>query len=427
MPDTSIFTVGGSVQAGGGLYIPRRTDEEFLTLCQDGEFVYILTPRQMGKSSLMIETAKRLKGDGVRTVIIDLSQIGAEVTAEEWYLGLLSVIEDQLTLDTDVFDWWEEHAHLGPTQSLTLFFREVALKEVETPLVIFVDEIDTTLSIPFSDDFYAAIRSMYNARGVTPVFRRLSFALIGVATPSDLMSDPKRTPFNVGQRLDLTDFTFEEALPFANGLGLPPEEAGRVLGWILEWTGGHPYLTQRLCRAVAETNKDRFSRAEVDDLVTAIFFGERSEQDNNLQFVRDMLTKRSADKLAVMETYREIRRGKRPVADQEQSQVKTHLKLSGVVQRSEGVLRLRNPIYAKVFDLRWVKLHWPEHWIKRIPPAVYAVIASLLIAVLSLYLLFAYASEAAEREATLRLEAQAAEARAQEAEALASARPEMCK
>ena len=114
--------------------------------------------------------------------------------------------------------WWQSQAHLGLTQRLTMFFQKVLLAEVAEPVIIFVDEIDSTLSLRFTDDFYAAIRYLYNARALVKEFRRLSFVLIGVATPSDLISDPERTPFNIGQRVDLTDFTFEEALPLADGL-----------------------------------------------------------------------------------------------------------------------------------------------------------------------------------------------------------------
>ena len=122
------------------------------------------------------------------------------------------------------------------------------MAEVSEPIVIFVDEIDTTLSLEFTDDFYAAIRYLYVARSTDSNLRRLSFVLIGVATPGDLIRDAKRTPFNIGQRVDLTDFTKEEALPLAEGLGLPSDKAQQVLGWVLDWTGGHPYLSQRLCR-----------------------------------------------------------------------------------------------------------------------------------------------------------------------------------
>jgi AAA-like domain len=321
-----IYTVGGTVQANDGLYLPRKVDEELLTLCRAATFASVLTSRQMGKSSLMMHTAERLAEDNIHAVIIDLTQLGIQLTATEWYLGLLTIIADSLMLETDVISWWQAHAHLGVTQRLTLFFQEIILAEVKTPVVIFVDEIDTTLNLPFTDDFYVAIRYLYNARALVPEYRRLSFVLIGVATPNDLISDPERTPFNIGQRIDLTDFTFEEALPLADGLGLQPAEARDVLRRVMYWTDGHPYLTQRLCLAIAEQNRESWSEADVDAIVTSTFFGERSEQDHNLLFVRDMLTKRASDPTSVLATYRKIRLGRHPVRDEEQSLVKAHLK-----------------------------------------------------------------------------------------------------
>ena len=355
----NMYAVGGDVQASGGIYIPRDADDKLLALCRSGTFSFVLTPRQMGKSSLMKRTAERLAEEDVRTVIIDLTQIGTNVSAEQWYLGLLSAIEEQLVLKTDALRWWDDNKHLGMTQRLTDFFRKVMMREVARPVVIFIDELDTTLSLNFTDDFYAAIRYLHNARDQVPEFKRLSFVLIGVATPSDLVRDPQRTPFNIGQRVDLTDFTPEEARPLAAGLGLPKDETQRMLDWMLEWTNGHPYLTLRLCRAVAMQTRDRWTREEVERIVKRTFFNEQSEQDNNLQFVRDMLTERAPDRTAVMTTYLDVLRG-RVVYDEEQSLIKSHLKLSGVVYRDSGVLRVRNRIYREAFDTRWVKEHLPQ-------------------------------------------------------------------
>ena len=248
MAQANIFSVGGTVQASKGIYLSRQADQKLLQLCQQGEFIYILTSRQMGKSSLMISTASELKKTGVKSVIIDLTKIGTQVTVEQWYLGLLLEIEEQLMLDTDVEEWWEANDNVGVTQRLSNFFQDVLLEEVTSGVVVFVDEIDTTLSLDFTDDFFAAIRYLYVARAQDDQFERLSFVLIGVATPGDLIRDSRRTPFNIGQRLDLTDFTVDEAMPLAEGLGLAREPAQQLLKWVLEWTGGHPYLTQRLCR-----------------------------------------------------------------------------------------------------------------------------------------------------------------------------------
>ncbi len=357
MANKNIFTVGGTVQAGSGIYIPRQADNELLNLCQQGDFAYVLTSRQMGKSSLMVRTAEQLSGDGITSAIIDLNQLGVQVTAEAWYLGLLTTIEDALLLETDTVDWWQSQATLGLTQRLTLFFRDVLLPQIAGQIVIFVDEIDSTLSLTFTDDFFAAIRYLYNGRAILPDLQRLSFVLIGVATPSDLMDDPKRTPFNIGQRVDLSDFTFSEARPFAEGFGLRRNESLQLLAWALKWTNGHPYLTQRLCQVLAERPPQEWSETAADDIVARTFLGDMAEKDHNLQFVRDMLTKRAPDMAGVLSAYRAICQGLYGVPDEEQSPLMAHLKLSGIVRRPPGqnILKVRNLIYATVFDVAWVE------------------------------------------------------------------------
>jgi len=349
----NIYTVGGTIQPNR-LYIPRQADANLLTLCQENSFVYILTPRQMGKSSLMVRTTKELAKEGIHSVIIDLTLLGAHVSPEEWYLGLLMIVQDNLQLETDVVNWWQIHSHLGFTQRLTRFFQRVLLAEKKGQTVIFIDEIDTTLSLDFTDDFYAAIRSLYNARAYDPQLSRLSFVLIGVATPSDLIRDPRRTPFNIGHRLDLADFSFEEALPLADGFGLPSDEAKQVLQWVMQWTRGHPYLTQRLCQTIAQQH-EHWSRKKVDLIVADTVLGEKAKQDHNLQFVRDMLTKRTPDRLGVLTTYQEIRLGEEPIYDEEHSTIKSHLKLSGIVRLENDILQVRNPIYEYVFNRQWIE------------------------------------------------------------------------
>jgi WD40 repeat protein/ABC-type transport system substrate-binding protein len=385
---TTIYTVGGTVQASNGLYIPRHSDNDLLTLCQEAAFAYVLAPRQLGKSSLMIRTAERLQEEGILSVIIDLTQLGVQLSADAWYLGLLTMLEDSLILDTDVVSWWQAHSHLGNAQRLILFFQDLVLTKLEQPLVVFVDEIDTTLSLNFTDDFYAAIRSLYVARARIPELKRLSFVLIGVASPGDLIRDPKRTPFNIGQRVEMTDFKLEEALPLAKGLGAKPGEEKEALGWVFKWTGGHPYLTQRLCRVIAENGtvegkgkgEGGLTEDRVDHVVNETFFGEKSFQDNNLQFVRDMLTRRTVDLEEVLGTFRQIRAGKQLVSDDEQSLVKSHLKLSGIVRVQGVVLRVRNEVYRTVFDERWIKEHLPVNWAKRLRQALGIIAASILLA-----------------------------------------------
>src|SRR5262245_36290898 len=381
-----LYTAGGPVQVGGGLYIERHADRAILDYCRAGEYAFVLSTRQVGKSSLMFRTAQQLKVEGASPVIIDLTRTGTEATAEQWYLGLLDHLSEKLLPGFDVLQWWQEKAHFGETERFVRFFREVLLARVAERIVIFIDEIDTTLSLKFSDDFFAAIRAMYHARAEEAEFRRLSFVLIGVANPNDLIADPKRTPFNIGKSVELTDFSLEEALPLAGGFGLTAHEARQTLQWALDWTGGHPFLTQRLCRGIAEAGRAQWSESGIAELVNDVFF-KQAEQDSNIRAVRDLLTKRAPDVKAVLTTYRKVLRGKR-IIDEERSPITSHLKLSGVVRRDgSGALDPRNRVYRLAFDERWVKAHSPVDWRKRFLYALIVMLTALpLITVpLSIY------------------------------------------
>jgi hypothetical protein len=383
--DAFAFVAGGTVQAGGGVYLERRADRDLLEHCRAGDFTYILTSRQLGKSSLMIRTAERLADEGVLPVVVDLTEFGAQATAEQWYKGFLFAVQDQLGLRTSAAEWWDAHAEHDFSHRFTRYLGEVVLAERTERIVIFVDEIDTTLRLAFTDDFFAAIRFLYQKRAANPAFQRLSFVLIGVATPGDLIKDAARTPFNIGHRIDLTDFTLDEAAQLAEPLAIP-EPAGRErIGWILRWTGGHPYLTLRVVRSLAESPPPDWTSEAVDDRVASLFFKEGAETDSNLQFVRDMLTKKAFDREAVLRSYGLIRRGDR-VPDKELDQVTSWLKLSGVVCRRNGLLRVRNAVYEHVFDERWARDHLRlnVNWRRRLVRVATALLVLIVLVTIPL-------------------------------------------
>ncbi|MEM6353602.1 MAG: AAA-like domain-containing protein [Cyanobacteria bacterium P01_D01_bin.14] len=415
MSNPVTFTTSGTVQAQDGIYLTRQADEDLLRLCQAGQYAYILTSRQMGKSSLMVATAERLQDEGVKTAIVDLQRLGAQTTtAEQWYLGVLTAIARRLRLRPQLMTFWEANQGLGQADRMVQFLEEIVLPQMSEQLVIFVDEIDSTLNLDFTDDFFIALRYCFTARAENPDFEKLSFVLIGVATPSELIADQKRTPFNIGTLVELQDFTAVEASPLAAGLGLSAAMSQQVLGSILRWTEGHPYLTQRVCEAVMQQPRSAWSETAVDELVEQLFFGEQREQDNNLKFVHSMLVGRAPDKdvLGVLGTYKAIRADRRPVRDEVQSILKSHLKLSGIVKRVGAALQVRNPIYWEVFDPKWVQEQWPETWWQRLKPAM-PLIAGLTVGVLGLGGLSVYALE--QRNTAL-AEAERADKAAQEAE-----------
>src|SRR2546429_5535049 len=245
---SSFYVIGGTLQRNAPSYVPRQADIDLYNGLTQGKFCYVLTSRQMGKSSLMVRTAVRLREEGVAVAVLDLTAVGQNLTTEQWYDGLLTRIGQQLDLEDELDDFLLEHERLGPMQRWMQAIREVVLQRYTGRVVIFVDEIDAVRSLLFStDEFFAGIREFYNRRPEDTELARLTFCLLGVATPSDLIRDIRTTPFNIGWRIELTDFTAREAQPLAQGMKRDEELGMTLMKRVIYWTGRHPYLAQRLC------------------------------------------------------------------------------------------------------------------------------------------------------------------------------------
>lgn len=361
----NFYTVGGTLRSDSRCYVERQADRDLHAGLAQGEFCYVLTSRQMGKSSLMVRTAARLRQEGCLVAVLDLTAIGQNLSPGQWYEGLTLSLGRQTRLEDELEEFGREHARLSPVQRFITGLRQIVLEREDRPVVIFIDEIDNVRSLPFStDEFFAAIRECYNRRTEDAAFQRLTFCLLGVAAPTDLIRDTRITPFNIGCRIELNDFTAGESFPLASGLGCDDGTAGRVLDRILHWTHGHPYLTQRLCRAVAADAQAR-SPGEVDRICDELFLSSRaSERDDNLLFVRDRLLRSEGNRADLLSLYDAVRRG-RPVADDETSPLVTTLRLAGIVRAEQGKLRVRNRIYEHVFDRHWVRTHMPEQELRR--------------------------------------------------------------
>lgn len=359
-PSPSFYTAGGTMDPMASSYIERKADKDLLEAVMAGQFCYILTSRQTGKSSLMMRTAIKLQENGIKSAIIDLTDRSTSgATIEQWYLEQVQEIAEQLGLDEDPFSWWEKESKLSVVRRFSAFFTQVVLKDIAQPLVIFVDEIDSTLSLPFNcDDYFAVIRSLYNKRATNPALKRLTFVLLGVASPSDLIKDERRTPFNIGMRVQLNDFTQEEAQPLRSGLAPDEQSAEKILEDILFFTGGHPYLTQITCLHVAQWAKTQWNKAGALDIVQRkvdeLFLKEAGKvsDDDNLQFVQKRILS-SKIKKQLLETYRGILRGK-VLPDNELDPILMELKLSGLIKVDDGIATVRNTIYKRVFNDQWI-------------------------------------------------------------------------
>ncbi|CBN58445.1 AAA-like domain-containing protein [Kamptonema sp. PCC 6506] len=232
------------------------------------------------------------------------------------------------------------------------------LKNLPNQIIIFIDEIDRLLSLDsIRDDFFAYIRSCYNLRADNLAYQRLTFCLLGVATPSDLIKDTTRTPYNIGQAIELKGFTLKEAAPvLTKGLeGKFPNNSTAILEQIIKLTGGQPFLTQKLCQRVLEYAE--IDNPNIDEIAKTYIIDNWEAQDNPelLRTIRNRLISEQVQNRSgrLLSIYQQILTNGQIPADNSPDQME--LQLSGLVVKENGHLKVYNPIYKAVFNLNWVQ------------------------------------------------------------------------
>ncbi len=353
---TDFFQVGGTLSADAPSYIPRPADEQLVAALKAREFCLVLAPRQTGKSSLMVHAIADLEQNGIKSAVVDLQPLGSETDFGQWFVNVIYQIKRFLKLKTDTAEWWSDHSGLGPSQRFITFLEDVVLKEIhQGDVVIFLDEIDSVLALPFADDLFTTIRAIYNARATNADLKRLSFVLLGVANPSSFIKNRSRTPFNIGKSITLEDFKKDSIESFQPVLGPNSKE---LIERMFYWTNGQPLLVQKLAAAAYSWPEHDRTPQRLDEEVAQTLLHCRIEQDTHFKFIQDLLLDESGDRVLLLATYKRVVDGKHVVSD-DRSPIQQRLKLAGVVRVDDGQLVPRNRIYQGIFDAQWVGQHTP--------------------------------------------------------------------
>jgi serine/threonine protein kinase len=239
--------VGGAVPLDSGFYILRPTDEKFRqAISRQDSIVLVKGARQVGKTSLLARGLQQAREAGAQVVLTDFQSLSAEYLESigQLLLTLANAFADQLDLDVSPDEVWKPNR--SPGVNFEQYLRREALLKLSAPIVWGLDEIDRLFTCDFGGEVFGLFRSWHNKRALDPAgpWQRLTLA-IAYATEAHLfITDLNQSPFNVGTRLQLEDFTFEQVAELNERYGAPLKDKAEIARYY-RLLSGHPYLVRR--------------------------------------------------------------------------------------------------------------------------------------------------------------------------------------
>jgi serine/threonine protein kinase len=328
----------GAVPLDSRFYIVRDTDDDFLQAIKSRDSIVLVKgARQMGKTSLLARGLQQARMAGSAVVLTDFQKLNAPhlESIENFFLALAEMIYDQLDLDTEPEDAWSPRR--GPSINFERYIRRIVLKQLGCPLVWAMDEVDRLLTCQFGSEVFGLFRSWHNERSLDPAspWEHLTLAIVYATEPHLFITDPNQSPFNVGTKLELRDFTVEQVAELNERYGSPLKDQTEVSRYY-RLVRGHPYLVHN---GIFEMRRGDLSLSALEPL---------ADQDEGPfgDHLRRILVLLARD-AALTEAMREVLRGNPcPTTDSFYRLHSTGL-ISG---HSSREAKLRCPLYANYLE-----------------------------------------------------------------------------
>lgn len=238
----------GQVRLDSALYIERVPAEIqcYREILQPGTLIRIKAPRQMGKTSLMSRILAQAREQGYRTVPLSFQHADVSVFSSlnqllQWFCGKVA---RKLRLSHPIADDWTDT--YGSKDNCTMYFEDHLLSELESPLVLGLDEVDRIFQYPkIADDFFGLLRAWYEEAGYgggdSSLWEKLRLIVVH-STEVYIPLDVNQSPFNVGLPIELSEFSPGQVLDLTQRHGL--NWAASEVDQLMAIVGGHPYLVR---------------------------------------------------------------------------------------------------------------------------------------------------------------------------------------
>jgi hypothetical protein len=255
----------GKLSSDSPLYIERNHDHLVRQLViHEGSTIIIEGARQMGKSSLLARAVAHARLQ--QCTIVDFNFQALDEQCLESLQTLLRYLADaiyeRLQVVASPDETWK--GPLGAKDKLTSFICNHVLQGACMPVVVVMDEVDRVFGRPYQDDFFGLLRFWHDQRASDPLLGKLNLVLAYSTDPRQAIKDPNQSPFNVGTKIQLADFTPDEVWELNRRYERPLKRKDQLQS-LVDVIGGHPYLAQQALYALAAHRHTLPSLLNVDN------------------------------------------------------------------------------------------------------------------------------------------------------------------
>lgn len=329
------------------LYVERNADSQIRQIIDEMDRPgYILVARQMGKTNLLFNAKRQLQNSSTIITYIDLSNVFDN--ERDCYRNIIDTIIDS---NLDAFNGASKEiengrvaSNLPPHKEHILELRKL-LNSLEGKIVIILDEIDALRTAHYSDKIFAQIRSNYFARTTYPEFENLTYILSGVIEPTELIKDRNKSPFNIGEKIYLDDFTFDEHLEFISKSKLDISQ--EIIQEIYDWTSGNPRLTFDICAEVEDllAKNGEINKTNIKEIIEKKYL--TTFDVAPVDHIRELVTNNATIRNAISN----IRKSGNGIS----SEIKSKLYLFGIINSDFNNLSIKNKIVDLSLSDDWLK------------------------------------------------------------------------
>ena len=263
-------SVGGSISAlelpnspvplDSALYIQRPPTESqaFDEIVKPGALIRIKASKHMGKTSLVMRILAHAQSRGYRTVRLNLLQAEDKVLGDlerllRWFCANITL---QLGIESLLDDYWDED--LGFKVSCTTYLQGYILGQLDSPLVVTLDEVNRLFSYPqVAQEFLPLLRFWHEEANNVPIWQKFRL-IVTHSTEIYISLNLNQSPFNVGLSLKLEEFDGQQVQELAKRYELDQDKFNitpEQIQSLAQIVGGHPYLINlAFCHLVTKDN-----------------------------------------------------------------------------------------------------------------------------------------------------------------------------